>query len=92
MRKKEKLLQLSKEQLIHILLTYKHSLDCISEVLVRFSKWEIGEYEVVEAIRVHLGVLNDYKLYQTTKELSDEFDFRMGKITAEELQKRKEQK
>lgn len=90
MRKKEKLLQLSKEQLIHILLDYKRSLDCISEVLVRFSKCEIGEYEVCEAIRKYLNVLNSYKLYQTVKELSDECDFHMGKITAEELHKRKE--
>lgn len=83
---KKSLEELSKEQLIYLIWTYRH-VDCmISETLVSESKMELSSEAAIDNIRGYLSETDWISLY--SKNLGTDIDFEMGKISAEERRKK----
>ena len=83
---KENLEELSKEQLIYLIWTYRHVDYMISETLVSESKMELDQEDAIDNIRNFISETNWISL--CSENLGTDIDFKMGKISAEKHKKK----
>lgn len=86
----DKMMNLSKEQLIWLLLQNDHSNTLISETLVEESKWHTNPEIALENIRKYLRENFAFGINwgEDPENIKAELDFKMEKITREECRRR----
>lgn len=86
----EKMMQLSKEQLVWLLLQWDEASSLISETLVEASKMHRTPEKALDDIRRYLGKNHAYHFgwYKKPEYIQAELDFFMGKISRKECRRR----
>ena len=86
----EKMMQLSKEQLVWLLIQCDWQDALISETLVEVSKMHLTPEKAIDNIREYLGENQARHMMWSHKpeDLQAELDFKMGKISKRECRKR----
>lgn len=86
----EKMMQLSKEQLVWLLIQCDWQDALISETLVEVSKMHLTPEKAIDNIREYLrkNQANNITWFHKPEDLQAELDFKMGKISKRECRKR----
>lgn len=86
----EKMMQLSKEQLVWLLLQWDEASSLISETLVEASKMHRTPEKALDDIRRYLGKNHacHFGWYKKPEYIQAELDFFMGKISRKECRRR----